>query len=200
VDKAKKITAQDLRHQQFSTKMRGYAREEVDEYLAIVAEFLKKEASEKAELEQRIKALEVQLEDFKTLEHTLKNTLIRTQESVDEVKRTAEREGELIIREAQVKADRMVEDKYDRLKKLESSYQGLRLKWDEYFVKFKNLLSSHMEILDKMQKDYEQLNVGKIERPQTERPQPEHPEVEHPRTEHVPQTEEIQKEKGEYQE
>ncbi|HEQ99189.1 MAG TPA: DivIVA domain-containing protein [candidate division Zixibacteria bacterium] len=200
MDKAKKITAQDLRHQQFSTKMRGYAREEVDEYLAIVAEFLKKEASEKAELEQRIKALEVQLEDFKTLEHTLKNTLIRTQESVDEVKRTAEREGELIIREAQVKADRMVEDKYDRLKKLESSYQGLRLKWDEYFVKFKNLLSSHMEILDKMQKDYEQLNVGKIERPQTERPQPEHPEVEHPRTEHVPQTEEIQKEKGEYQE
>ncbi|NIP44220.1 MAG: DivIVA domain-containing protein, partial [candidate division Zixibacteria bacterium] len=26
MDKPKKITAQDLRHQQFSTKMRGYAR------------------------------------------------------------------------------------------------------------------------------------------------------------------------------
>ena len=185
MDESKKITAQDLRHQEFSVKMRGYAREEVDEYLSIVADFLEKESAEKTELSQKIRFLEKQLEDFKNLESTLKNTLLRTQESADEVKRTAEREGELIIREAQVKADRMVEEKYDRLKRLESSYEGLRMKWDEYFVKFKNLLNSHLEILDKMQSDYDQLNVGNVEETRSE--EPEEPD-------------ETEEKKGEYQE
>jgi cell division initiation protein len=157
VDETKKITAQDLRHQDFSIKMRGYDRDEVDEFLATVADFLEKDAAERAELRQKIESVESQLREFKDLEGTLKNTLLRTQESADDVRRAAERESELIIREAQVKADRMIDERRSKLNQLEASFDALRLKWNEYFVQFKNLLSSNLELLDKMQHDYDSI-------------------------------------------
>jgi cell division initiation protein len=168
VDENRKITAQDVRHQEFSGKMRGYDKAEVEEYLSIVADVLESEAAEKAEYKQRIDLLQKQLDNFKNLEDTLKNTLIRTQESLDDAKKTAEREGELIIREAQVKADRMIEEKREKLQKLEASFETLRSKWNEYFVKFRNLLNSHLEILDKMQGDYENINKESTETPELE--------------------------------
>jgi cell division initiation protein len=169
VDENRKITAQDVRHQEFSAKMRGYDKAEVEEYLSIVADVLEKEASEKAELKERIALLQKQLDNFRNLEDTLKNTLIRTQESLDDAKKTAEREGELIIREAQVKADRMIKERREKLNKLETNFELLRSKWNEYFVKFRSLLNSHLEILDKMQGDYENINRESIEIPEIEK-------------------------------
>lgn len=169
MDEHRKITAQDVRHQEFSAKMRGYDKSEVDEYLSIVADILEKEAGEKADLMEKIGLLQKQLDNFRNLEDTLKNTLIRTQESLDDAKKTAEREGELIIREAQVKADRMIDERREKLTKLESSFELLRSKWNEYFVKFRNLLNSHLEILDKMQGDYDNINRESIETPEIEK-------------------------------
>lgn len=168
MDENRKITAQDVRHQEFSAKMRGYDKAEVEEYLSIVADVLENEAAEKAEFKQKIGLLQKQLDNFKGLEDTLKNTLIRTQESLDDARKSAEREGELIIREAQVKADRMIEEKREKLQKLETSFDTLRSKWNEYFVKFRNLLNSHMEILDKMQGDYDSINKKSTEPPELE--------------------------------
>ena len=152
-----KITAQEIRHQDFTTKMRGYDKEEVDQYLALLADGLEKDANQVEELQQKIQALEKQLSEFKELEGTLKNTLLRTQESADDVRRNAERESELIIREAQVKADKIAEEKKDKIRKLDNQYDALQLKWDEYFSKFKNLLTSHLDILDKLENDYKKL-------------------------------------------
>lgn len=152
-----KITAQEIRHQDFSTKMRGYDREEVDQYLALLADMLEKDAGEKEELGQKIQTLEKQLVEFRELEGTLKNTLLRTQESADDVRRNAERESELIIREAQVKADKIIAEKKEKIRQLDNQYEALQLKWDEYFSKFKNLLTSHLDILDKLENDYKRL-------------------------------------------
>jgi len=152
-----KITAQEIRHQEFTTKMRGYDKDEVDQYLTLLADSLEKDAIEKNELNQSLQNLEKQLSEFRELENTLKNTLLRTQESADDVRRNAERESELIVREAQVKADKITEEKKTKIRQLEQSYDGLQLKWDEYFSKFKNLLTSHLDILDKLENDYKKL-------------------------------------------
>jgi cell division initiation protein len=158
-----KLTAQDVRHQEFSTKFRGYDKEEVDQFLEMLAEYLENDISQKGELKQKIELLEKQLEEFKNLEATMKNTLLRTQESVDDVRRTAEKESELIIREAQIKADQLIEERRERIRQLEGNYQVLQMTWDEYFVKFKHLLTSHLETLDKMEDDYRNLTKKSTE-------------------------------------
>ncbi len=160
MDEDAKITAQDIRHQEFSVKMRGYDRSEVEEFLSTVADMLEKDTSERSELRQKIELLEKQLQEFKNLEATLKNTLIRTEESAEDVKRAAERESELIIREAKVKADKMYSEKMEELHRVESSYEAMQAKWNEYYIKFKNLLTSHLEILEKMQQEYKTIGNG----------------------------------------
>jgi len=157
VSESGKITAQDIRHQEFSGKMRGYDKDEVDQYLAIIADNLENNAVDNNELLKKIELLENQLSEFKNLEGTLKNTLLRTQESADDVQRHAEKESELIIREAQVKADKIIDEKKEKIRQLDQKYEGLQLKWDEYFSRFKNLLVSHLESLDKMEIEYKKL-------------------------------------------
>lgn len=152
-----KITAQDVRHQEFSGKMRGYDKDEVDQYLGIIADNLEKNATDNIELLKKIELLEDQLSEFKNLEGTLKSTLLRTQESVDDVRRQAEKESELIIREAQVKSDKIIDEKKEKIRQLDQKYEALQLKWDEYFSRFKNLLVSHLESLDKMEAEYKKL-------------------------------------------
>lgn len=151
------FTAQDIRHQEFSSRLRGYDKDEVEEFLATVAGFVEKLAAEKAQLVQKIELLEKQLAEFRNMESTLKNTLLRSQESADDIKRAAQKESELIIREAQVKADRLIEEKREKIRRLESSYEALQSKWDEYFIKFKNLLTSHLDTLESMETEYKRL-------------------------------------------
>jgi len=157
VDEREKLTAQDVRHQEFSSKLRGYDRDEVNEFLSIVADLIEELGAERLKILQKSEFLEKQLAEFKNIEATLKSTLLRTQESADDIKRAAEKESELIIREAQVKADRLIEEKRVKIRQLESNYEALRSKWDEYFVKFKNLLTSHLEILEKLESEYKNL-------------------------------------------
>jgi cell division initiation protein len=151
------ITSQDIRHQEFSSRLRGYDKDEVEEFLTAVAGFVEKLAAEKAQLTQKIELLEKQLAEFKEMESTLKNTLLRSQESADDVKRSAQKESELIIREAQIKADRLIEERREKIRKLESNYEALQSKWDEYFIKFKNLLTSHLDTLENMENEYKRL-------------------------------------------
>lgn len=162
MDEDSKLTAQDIRHQEFSSKLRGYDKDEVDEFLSTVAGFVEKLAAEKAQLTQKIELLEKQLAEFKNMESTLKNTLLRSQESADDVKRSAQKESELIIREAQVKADRLIEEKREKIRKLENNYEALQSKWDEYFIKFKNLLTSHLDTLENMENEYKRLAQDSI--------------------------------------
>lgn len=157
MDEREKLTAQDVRHQEFSSKLRGYDRDEVNEFLSIVADLIEELGAERLKILQKSEFLEKQLAEFKNIEATLKSTLLRTQESADDIKRAAEKESELIIREAQVKADRLIEEKRVKIRQLESNYEALRSKWDEYFVKFKNLLTSHLEILEKLESEYKNL-------------------------------------------
>jgi len=162
VDESVKITAQDIRHQEFMIKFRGYDKTEVDQFLNQVADYLEQDSSSRNELKQKLKLLEDQVSEFKNLEQTLKDSLIRSQESADELKRNTEKEAELIIREAQVKGDRMIEERRSKIDKLENSYEALRTKRNEYFVRFKSLLLAHLELLEKLEKEYENMTGGEV--------------------------------------
>jgi len=157
VDESGKIAPQELRHPDFSTRLRGYDKGEVDRFLAAVADHMEQEAEQKSAFMQKISLLEKQLLEFRNLENTLKNTLLRSQETADDIKRTAEKEGALIVREAQVKADRLLEEKRAQINQLEAKYQALQSRLDEYFIRFKNMLTSQLETLKRMEEEHKAL-------------------------------------------
>ena len=99
-----KITPIDIQQMVFQVKLRGYDREEVNRFLEEIAQTVEYLNRDNATLRERIYSLEQQVTELKRTETTLSNTLVSAQSLAEDVKRSAQRDAELIVKEAELKA------------------------------------------------------------------------------------------------
>jgi len=99
-----KLTPLDIQQMVFRVKLRGYDQEEVNRFLEEVAKTVESLNRDNAGLRERIVSLEQQVAELKRTEVTLSNTLVSAQSLADDVKRSAQRDAELIVKEAELKA------------------------------------------------------------------------------------------------
>ena len=105
-----RITPMDIRQQQFTVKMfRGFDTQEVDTFLEDLAADYEALLKENSLLKEQLQALEERTRGLEEREKVLQETLMTTQRLVEEMKDQARREASVIIREAEVKADRIIE-------------------------------------------------------------------------------------------
>ena len=96
-----RITPLDIQQKQFSQRFRGFDMEEVDSFLELIREEMEELLRENANLREEARRFEKQLKEYKNIETTLKDTLIGTQQMVEEYKNTAKKDAELIKKEAE---------------------------------------------------------------------------------------------------
>lgn len=99
-----KITPLDIQQMVFQVKLRGYDRDEVNRFLEDISQTVEFLNRDNAMLRDRIDSLEQQVSELKRTEATLSNTLVSAQSLADDVKRSAQRDAELIVKEAELKA------------------------------------------------------------------------------------------------
>jgi cell division initiation protein len=99
-----KITPLDIQQMVFQVKLRGYDREEVNRFLEEISQTVEVLNRDNVMLRDRIESLEQQVSELKRTETTLSNTLISAQSLADDIKRSAQRDAELIVKEAELKA------------------------------------------------------------------------------------------------
>ncbi len=103
-----KITPLDIQQMVFRTKLRGYDREEVNRFLEELAQTVESLNRDNAMLRERLAVMEQQVSELKRTETTLSNTLVAAQSLADDVKRSATRDAELIVKEAELKAGEVI--------------------------------------------------------------------------------------------
>jgi len=103
-----KITQLDIQQMVFRTKLRGYDREEVNRFLEELAQTVESLNRDNALLRERLAMTEQQVSELKRTETTLSNTLVAAQSLADDVKRSANRDAELIVKEAELKAGEVI--------------------------------------------------------------------------------------------
>jgi cell division initiation protein len=103
-----KITPLDIQQMVFRTKLRGYDREEVNRFLEELAQTVESLNRDNAQLRERLAMTEQQVSELKRTETTLSNTLVAAQSLADDVKRSANRDAELIVKEAELKAGEVI--------------------------------------------------------------------------------------------
>jgi cell division initiation protein len=103
-----KLTPLDIQQMVFRVKFRGYDREEVNRFLEEVAQTVEALNRDTAALRDRLAMAEQQVAELKRTEATLSNTLVSAQSLAEEVKRSAQRDAELIIKEAELKAGELI--------------------------------------------------------------------------------------------
>lgn len=102
------ITPMDIHNKTFSKKLRGYADDEVNSFLEEVASDYERIYREHREMEEQMDSLKSRLAHYEKMEATMSSTLVMAQETAENVKTTAKKEADIIVREAQNKAAQIV--------------------------------------------------------------------------------------------
>ena len=97
-------TPVELRHVRLPRRPFGYERAATDALLAEVAESFEEVWRERADLADRVEALEAELARHRELEALLRATLVSAERASSELKESARREADLILSEARAEA------------------------------------------------------------------------------------------------
>jgi cell division initiation protein len=143
-----RITPLDIRNQPFKQSFRGYEVYAVRAFLEAVAKQDEELIRQNNEFATRIKGLEEQLEKYTKIEQALNETLMTAQRLSDEAKVAAQREAELIIKDAQIRAERTENEARHRVNLLESDIISIRNQRDSFLARFKAMLSTQLELLE----------------------------------------------------
>jgi cell division initiation protein len=142
-----KLTPLDARKQEFKKVMRGYDPLEVDTFMEMVASDLEEAVKLHKESRERIVELETQLKDYRQIEKTLQQTLLQAQEATGRTYESARRESEVIVREAESKAAKIVEQATSDLARMNNELRRLASRKDSLIGRLRVLLSSELDIL-----------------------------------------------------
>jgi cell division initiation protein len=123
-----KVTPLDLRQQRFQTVLRGYDRGEVNAFLAEAADDYETALRDNDRLRQELSKAEVLLVEHRGQEKNLSSTLITAQKLSDEIKEHAQHEAARIMREAEGRADLLLQKAQVRVEEVQREIDSLRLK------------------------------------------------------------------------
>jgi len=127
-ERVMRIAPLDLRQQRFRTVMRGFDKTEVVAFLTEAADDYEHALREIDRLRQDLVRMESTLTEHRERESNLRNTLLTAQKLADEVKDAAQNEAKAIIREANGRADLLLQKAQVRLEQIERDITDLRLR------------------------------------------------------------------------
>lgn len=147
------LTALDARRYDFGNALRGYDRSRVDQFRDQVAEELERLARSNQELDQKARNFHEQLKAFRERDKALNEALVSAQQLRGEIREQAEREAQLIVREAQQEADRQLQSVRDEVARAQQELQGLWRSRRSYVAQLRNQLERQLAELNSTEQE-----------------------------------------------
>ena len=142
------LTALDARRFDFGNALRGYDRARVDQFREQVAEELERLSRANQELDQKARNFHEQLKSFRDRDKALNEALVSAQQLRGDIKEQAEREAQLILREAQAEADKLLQGVRDELRRSEEAVQALWRTRRSYLAQLRHQLERQLTELN----------------------------------------------------
>jgi cell division initiation protein len=143
-----RITPLDIQQKQFPMKFRGFDMEEVYAFLEVLREEMEELLRENASLKEAAQRSGNQIKEYRDLESTLRETLMSTQQMVEEYKSNARKESELIVKEAELKADVLIKEAQEKVIKIHEDIVDLKGIRRHFKEELKRLIENHLKMLD----------------------------------------------------
>ncbi len=142
------MTPLDIRQGQFRIRFRGFDVREVDAFLERVAEAMEALIRENQTLRTDMERLQGKIREFKDQEKTFQKAMVNAQEMLNTMKQNAEKETDLIISEAQMKAEKILSSADNRLYRLHNDISELKRQRMQLEVDLRTILEAHTKLLD----------------------------------------------------
>ncbi len=157
-----KITPIEIEKQEFSLSFRGYDQQEVKAFLSNVAHQLSVSLGQMQELREKNILLEGKISQIDEYEDHLKSALITASQYTEGAKENARREAEIVIKEAQIEAQRIVAQAKAQLLHFQEEIKLLEKQKYRFLVELRALIQSHSRILDAQEEVENTLSIEQI--------------------------------------
>lgn len=144
------LTPLDVRKKRgdFRRILRGYEPEEVDTFLQLVAERMEELVKENLSLVERVERLQEQVGSMEGRERAVQDALVTAERLRSDVKEQAAREAQVVRREAESDARRILEDAERTLAEHRGALAALEKERRQFLGSFRALLQRQMERLE----------------------------------------------------
>jgi len=135
--------------------MRGLDADEVHAFLSTVADEYESILNDNKALRERLLELDDKVQEYRNMEKTLRDTLLTAERVTVEAKDNARREADLIIKQAELEADRGVRNIKDNAMALRQEIQMLKRQREGYLSRMKMLVETHLNFVENATSDFE---------------------------------------------
>src|SRR5688500_9238028 len=158
------VTPLDLRQAKFKSSLRGFDRTEVTTFLLEAADGYDQALRENERLRHDLVRLEASISQYRELESSLKSTLLTAQRVGDDMRETASQEAARIVREAEGRADLLLQRAQARHEDMQREIDGLRMKRREAQANLESIIGALHNTIDFI-REQEQRERGIPHRP-----------------------------------
>ena len=148
IDESFHLTPLDVRRTEFPGALRGYDKARVDEFRDRVANELERMTRLNQELDNKAKGFHEQLRAFRERDKALNDALVSAQQLRTETREQADREAQLILREARAEGDKLLEAARAEIRRLQGELEGLERARRAYMGQFRALVTRQLAELD----------------------------------------------------
>lgn len=142
-----KLTPLDIQQQQFTMRFRGFDVREVDLFLEQMANTFEQLQRDNETLKEEILRLRRESHGLKKREETFKRAMLHSQKVLENMKDNAEKQAELIVAEAEIKADKIIHHAQSRLSRLQEDITELRRQRVQIEVEINAVIEAHAKLL-----------------------------------------------------
>jgi cell division initiation protein len=143
-----KMTPLEIQQQQFKVRLRGFDVREVDHFLERVADSVADLRDENKQLHEEQRRLKMELQGYKEREETFKRAMFNSQTVLEQMKDNARKSADIIIADAETKAEKILNRAHSRLSQLHEDIAELKRQRIQIEVQLRSVIEAHTKLLD----------------------------------------------------
>ena len=142
------ITSADIHQKQFKVRFRGFDIREVDAFLETVAYHYEALSRENEQIRKEVRRAQLEAQGYKEREETFKRAMLNSQEVIQQMKENARKSADLVIAEAEVRAEKILNRAHKRLAQLHEDISELKRQRMQIEVQIRSVIEAHTKLLD----------------------------------------------------
>ena len=143
-----KITPLDFRQKEFKKSFSGYNMNEVQDFLLEFASEYENLINEFNILKEEKEQLLTELNNYRAFDQKLKETLLAAQQMSEDLKAAADREAQLVIKDAKLQAEEVNRQTHTTIEKLEKDIEDLKSLKKTFKTQLTSLVESHLKMME----------------------------------------------------
>ena len=144
IDESFHLTSLDVRRFDFGRSLRGYNPGKVEQFRDQVAEEMERLSRINQDLDTKARSFHEQLRAFRERDKALNEALVTAQQLRADVRDQAEREAQLVLKEAQAEGERIVEHARAEVRRMEQELDSLDRSRRTYLAQMRTLLARQL--------------------------------------------------------